>query len=104
MAENQTPPTPPTPDLGQEDLEHEMEMIWRFGAGVDLGEVDLEHDVETGEVGPEHDVEIGAGTEMMELEKQVVELEREQPAEKGWGEKGHQLQHSPGLVDAQWNS
>ena len=55
-------------------------------------------------MGPEHDMEIGAGTEMMELENQVVELEREQQVEKGWGEKGRQLQHSPGLVDAQWNS
>ena len=79
-------------------------MIWRFGAGVNLGEVDLEHDVETGEVGLEHDVEIGAGAEMLELEKQVVELEREQQVEKGWGEKGRQLQYSPGLADAQWNS
>ena len=39
-------------------------MIWRFGAGVNLGEVELEHDVETGEVGPEHEAstakEIGA--------------------------------------------
>ena len=96
--------TPPTPDPGQEDLEHELEMIWRFGVGVDLGEVDLEQDVE-----------IGAGTEMMKLEKQVVEMmklekqvvemmELEKQVENGWGEKGRQLQHSPGLADAQWNS
>ena len=52
--------------------------------GVDLGEADSEQDVE-----------IGAGTEMMKLEKQV---------ERSWGEKGHQLQRSPGLADAQWNS
>ena len=89
-------------------------MIWRFGVGVDLGEVDLEQDVE-----------IGAGTEMMKLEKQVVEMmklekqvvemmklekqvvemmELEKQVENGWGEKGRQLQHSPGLADAQWNS
>ena len=77
-------------------------MIWRFGAGVNLGEVDLEQDVETGEVGLEHDVETGAGTEMLELKKQVVQLEREQQVEQGWDEKGRQLQHSPGLADAQW--
>ena len=84
MVENLTPPTPPTPDLGQGKLEHELEMVWRFGMGVDLGEADSEQDVE-----------IGAGTEMMKLEKQV---------ERSWGEKGHQLQRSPGLADAQWNS
>ena len=38
-----------------------MEMDWRFGAGVDLGEVDLEHDEE-----------IGAGAEKLEMENQVV--------------------------------
>ena len=62
--------------------------------GVDLGEADSEQDVE-----------IGAGTEMMKLEKQVVEMmELEKQVEKGWGKKGRQLQHSPGLADAQWNS
>ena len=70
-----------------------MEMIWMFGAGVDLGEEDLEHDVE-----------FGAGVEELEMENQVVQLERDQQGEKGWGERGHQLQHSPGLADAQWNS
>jgi len=70
-----------------------MEMIWMFGAGVDLGEEDLEHDVE-----------VGAGVEELEMENQVVQLERDQQEEKGWGERGHQLQHSPGLADAQWNS
>ena len=72
-------------------------MIWRFGAGVDLGEVDLEHDVEM-------TWSFGAGTEMLELENQVVQLERERQVEKGWDEKGRQLQYSPGLADAQWNS
>ena len=70
-----------------------MEMIWMFGAGVDLGEADLEHDVE-----------VGAGVEELEMENQVVQLERDQQEEKGWGERGHQLHHSPGLADAQWNS
>ena len=76
--------------------------------GVDLGEADSEQDVE-----------IGAGTEMMKLEKQMVKLEKqmvklekqmvemmepEKQVERSWGEKGHQLQRSPGLADAQWNS
>ena len=91
MVENLTPPTPPTPDLGQGKSEHELEMVWRFGMGVDLGEADSEQDVE-----------IGAGTEMMKLEKQMVKLEKQ--VERSWGEKGHQLQRSPGLADAQWNS
>jgi hypothetical protein len=49
-----------------------MEMIWRFGAGVDLGEADLEHDVE-----------VGAGAEKLEMENQVIQLERDQQVEKG---------------------
>jgi hypothetical protein len=38
-----------------------MEMIWMFGANVDLGKEDLEHDVE-----------VGAGVEELEMENQVV--------------------------------
>ena len=92
--EDLSPPTPPEPDLGKEDLEHEVGMIWRFGAGADLGEVDLEHDVEM-------TWRFGAGMEMLEMENQVGQLERNQQVEKGWGEKGHQLQYSPGLAHAQ---
>ena len=49
-------------------------MTWRFGAGADLGEVDLEHDVEM-------TWRFGAGTEMLELENQVGQLERNQQVE-----------------------
>ena len=68
-------------------------MIWRFGAGLDLGEVDLEHDVEM-------TWRFGAGTEMLVMKNQVGQLERDQQAEYGWDEKGRQLQYSLDLAHA----
>ena len=59
----------------------------------------------------EKDLEEGKDPKQHEMTRKDVLLEilehemaRKVGAEKGWGEKGHQLQHSPGLVDAQWNS
>ena len=49
-------------------------MIWRFGAGVDLGEVDLEHDVEM-------TWRFEAGAEILEMENQVEQLGRNQQVE-----------------------
>ena len=72
-------------------------MIWRFGAGVDLGEVGLEHDMEM-------TWRFGAGTEMLVMKNQVGQLKRDQQVEYGWDEKGCQLQYSPGLAHPQWNS
>ena len=68
-------------------------MIWRFGAGADLGEVELEHDVEM-------TWRFGAGTETLVMKNQVGQLERDQQVEQGWDKKGHQLQYSPGLAHA----
>ena len=64
------------------------------GAGVDLGEVNPEHDVEM-------TWRFGAGTEMLVMKNQVGQLERDQQVEYGRDEKGHQLQYSPGLAHAQ---
>ena len=72
--EDLSPPTPPEPDLGEEDLEHDVEMTWWFGAGADLGEVDLEHDVEM-------TWRFEAGAEILEMENQVEQLGRNHQVE-----------------------